>query len=390
MRYELFIAIRHIVARKRQTILSVAAIGLAVMILLVSQAFMAGFTQELYDKTVANLPHVTVSPQEGDDYIHLYQNIVTKINRMDEVVASSPYLVGEASFEFRDNTNNAALKGVIPSDEEAVAHVQQDVIVGNFEELAYSTNTIMIGDDLADDLELEPGDSVEVSFPNANTLSLEVIAIFDTGTPVDESLTYTSLETAQRFFDTGNVINGISLRLVDYNQDQQVASTIQAEGYDASGWTENNPEILRTIAIESTSNNVTLGFILLIASFGVVSTLNMVVMGKIREIGILMAMGANKSNIRMIFLMESGLLGLAGALLGTIAGIIIALAIGNYEVPQGAYEGTLEGISYIPVIIRPLDVLIIITAVFLLNLIAGIYPAQRAASFDPVTAISAK
>lgn len=390
MRYELFIAIRHIIARKRQTILSVAAIGLAVMILLVSQAFMVGFTQELYDKTVANLPHVTVSPQEGDDYIHLYQNIVTKINSIEGVVASSPYLVGEASFRYRDNTKNAALKGVIPSDEDAVAHVQQDVVMGSFEELAYSTNTIMIGDDLADELELELGDSVEVSFPNANTLSLKVIAIFDTGTPADESLTYTSLETAQRFFDTGNVINGISLRLEDYNQDQQVASIIQTEGYDASGWTDNNPEILRTLAIESTSNNVTLGFILLIASFGVVSTLNMVVMGKIKEIGILMAMGANKSNIRMIFLMESGLLGLAGAVLGTVAGIIIALAIGNYEVPQGAYEGTLEGISYIPVIIRPLDVFIIIVAVFLLNLIAGIYPAQRAASFDPVTAISGK
>ncbi|MBN2110059.1 MAG: ABC transporter permease [Methanosarcinaceae archaeon] len=390
MRYELFIATRHIIARKRQTILSVAAIGIAVMMLLISQAVMVGFTQELYDKTVSSLPHVVVSPREDDDYIHLYQNIVTKINSIEGVVASSPYLVGQASFRFRGNTMNAALKGVIPSEEDAVAHVREDVVTGSFEELAYSKSTIMIGDDLAGDLELEPGDMVDVSFPNANPLSLEVIAIYDSGTQLDESLTYTSLETAQRFFDTDNVINGISLRLEDFNKDQEVASIIQAEGYEASGWTENNPEILRTLSIESTSNNVTLGFILLIASFGVVSTLNMVVMGKIREIGILMAMGARRSNIRMIFLMESGILGLAGAILGALAGIVIALAIGNYVVPEGVYEGPLEGISSIPMVIRPFDVLIIIAGVFLLNLIAGIYPAQRAASFDPVTAISAK
>ncbi|WP_406658234.1 ABC transporter permease [Methanolobus sp. ZRKC2] len=386
MRYELFIAIRHIEARKRQTILSIAAIGIAVMILMVSQAFMAGFTQELFDKTVANLPHVVVSPQEGDDYIHLYQNLVVRINSIEGVVASSPYLIGEASFSNRDNTKNAALKGVIPSEEEAVANVEEDVIMGNFEELAFSRDTIMIGDDLADDLELELGDDVEVSFPNANTLSLEVVAIFDTGTPADESLTYTSLETAQRFFDTDNVINGIDLRLEDFNNDREVASIIQDEGYKASGWTENNPEILRTIAIESTSNNITLGFILVIASFGVVSTLNMVVMGKIREIGILMAMGAKKSSIGLIFLMESGILGLAGALLGTLSGTLLALAIGSYPVPAGSFGE----ITSIPVLIRPLDVLFIIVGVFLLNLIAGIYPARRAASFDPVTAISAK
>ncbi|MDG6243313.1 MAG: hypothetical protein QCH31_02810 [Methanolobus sp.] len=114
MRYELFIALRHIIARKRQTILSVAAIGIAVMILMVSQAFMARFTKELYDKTVNNLPHVVILPREEDEYIHLYKNIVDMINDIDGVVASSPYLIGEASFNFRDNTKNAVLKGIIP------------------------------------------------------------------------------------------------------------------------------------------------------------------------------------------------------------------------------------------------------------------------------------
>ncbi len=383
MRYELFIALRYIRSRKRQTILSVAAIGIAVMILMVSQAFMVGFTQEIYDTTVANMPHVVVSPDQGDDYIHLYRNIVQQINSMDGVAASSPYLAGEASFRHRDKTSNVMLRGVIPSEEEAVAHVSNDVIEGSFEELAFSRRAIVIGDDLASRLSLNIGDTVEVSFPNANTLSLTVVAIYDTGTPVDESLTYTSLETAQSFYGTPDVINGIYLRLEDFNRDREIASMLREEGYRATGWTVNNPDILRTLAIERTSNNITLGFILLIASFGVVSTLNMVVMSKVREIGILMAMGANRSSIRLIFLIESGILGLAGALLGTLAGIAIALAIGGYPLPEGVY-----GITTIPVLIRPSDVIWIIAIVFILNLIAGIYPAQRAAGLDPVRAIS--
>jgi lipoprotein-releasing system permease protein len=383
MRYELFIALRHIRARKRQTILSVAAIGIAVMILMVSQSFMAGFTQELYSKTVENLPHVVVSPQDGEDYVHLYKNIVDKINNIDGVVASSPYLTGEASFKFKDNTKNAAIKGIIASREDAVSHTKDDIIKGNYDELTYSDKSIIIGDKFAEDMELDIGDNVEVSFPNANPVSLKVIAIYDTGTALDESLTYTSLETAQKFYDTDDVINGINLRLADFNRDREIAQIIEGYGYNAAGWTDNNPEILRTIAIETVSNNVTLGFILLIASFGVVSTLNMVVMSKVKEIGILLAMGASKSSIRTIFLIESGMLGFGGAVLGTAAGVALALSIGSYPLPEGAY-----GIDTIPVVVRTIDVVTIISLVFFLNLFAGLYPAQRAASLDPVEAIS--
>lgn len=78
MRYELFIALRQIRARKFQTILSVGAIALAVMVLTVSQAVMVGFTGELYNTTVNKLPHVSVSPQEGEDYIYLYRTLIEK------------------------------------------------------------------------------------------------------------------------------------------------------------------------------------------------------------------------------------------------------------------------------------------------------------------------
>lgn len=389
MRYELFISLRQIRARKFQTILSVGAIALAVMVLTVSQALMVGFTGELYNTTVNKLPHVSVSPQEGEDYIYLYRTLIDEIDKIEEVSAVSPFLTGEASFRFKTNSLNAELKGVIPSQENNIIDIEADMVEGEFRELEYSRNTVVIGSKLADKLEVKLGDSVDVSFPNANPLSLRVVGIFHTGSPLDESLTYTSLDTAQKFYNVPDVINGLSIRLENFNRDREVAAEIKKTGYKAKGWTETNPEILRTIAIESTSNNVVLGLIVVIASFGVVSTLNLTVISAISQIGMLRAMGATVSSIRTIFILQSGILGLLGALVGTLTGVVIALAIGQYEMPAASSE-LYGGITTIPIIIRIGDILFTIVAVFLLNLIAGIYPAQQAAKLDPVKAISSR
>ncbi len=389
MRYELFIAIRQIRARKFQTLLSVGAIALAVMVLTVSQALMVGFTGELYNTTVNKLPHVSVSPQEGEDYIYLYRTIIEETSKIKGVTAVSPFLTGKASFRFKTNSRNAELKGVIPLQENKISSIESDMVEGYFRELELSRNTVVIGSKLADKLEVSLGDSVDVSFPNSNPLSLRVVGIFHTGSPLDESFTYTSLDTAQEFYNVPDVINGISVRLDNFNRDREVAADIKKTGYKAKGWTETNPAILRTIAVESTSNNVVLGLIVVIASFGVVSTLNLSVIGATSQIGMLRAMGATVSSIRTIFILQSGILGMLGALVGTLTGIAISLAIGQYELPAASSE-LYGGITTIPIVVRAGDILVIIIAVFLLNLIAGIYPAQQAAKLDPVKAISSR
>lgn len=96
MRYELVISLRQVRARKFQTILSVGAIALAVMVLTVSQAMMVGFTGELYSTTVNKLPHVSVSPKGGEDYIYLYRTLIEEIGKIEGVTAASPFLTGKA------------------------------------------------------------------------------------------------------------------------------------------------------------------------------------------------------------------------------------------------------------------------------------------------------
>jgi lipoprotein-releasing system permease protein len=367
----------------------VGAIALAVMVLTISHGFTVGFSEELYNTTVSKLPHVSVSPQEDKDYIYLYRPLIDEIGKIEGVTATSPFLTGKASFKFKTNSSNAELKGVIPSQENNISFIEADMVKGNFQELEFSRNTVVIGLKLADKLGVNLGDSVEISFPNANPLSLRVAGIFFTGSPLDESLTYTSLDTAQRFYDVSDVVNGISVKLNDFNRDREVAADIKKTGYKAKGWTETNPAILQTIAIRNTSNNIILGLIVIIASFGVVSTLNLSVIGATSQIGMLRAMGATVSSIRKIFILQSGILGLLGALAGAITGVAISLAWGQYKIPLSSSQ-LYSGPTTIPIIIRVEDVLVIIIAVFLLNLIAGIYPAQQAAKLDPVKAIISK
>jgi lipoprotein-releasing system permease protein len=382
--YELFIAIRHLTSRRRQTIFSVLAVGLAVMLLMWSQAMMVGFTDEMYSKTVDTMmPHVTVEPQEGEDYIHLYRKLIEDIDGIDGVVGISPVLSGPATFEYKGKNKNVVMQGIRVEAHDSVMYINDNIIEGSFRDLEISPNSVVIGDALAEKLDVETGDTIDASFPEANPADLKVVGIYNSGTPMDETLAFTSLSTVQDFLDVSNVVTTILVRGDDRERAQAISEKIDTLGYPASGWKETNPEIIQTLKMEGTSNAITLGLIIIIASFGIVSTLFMVVMEKTKEIGMLMAMGVSRRSILIIFVMESGILGLLGALVGVILGATLAIQMGSFE-----YEmEVMAGITSIPFVVRLQDAAIIVLFTFLLNLIAGIYPASRASKLKPVEAI---
>jgi len=382
--YELFIAIRHLTSRRRQTIFSVLAVGLAVMLLMWSQAMMVGFTDEMYSKTVDTMmPHVTVEPQEGEDYIHLYHKLIEDIDGIDGVVGISPVLSGPATFEYKGKNKNVVMQGIRVEAHDSVMYINDNIIEGSFRDLEISPNSVVIGDALAEKLDVETGDTIDASFPEANPADLKVVGIYNSGTPMDETLAFTSLSTVQDFLDVSNVVTTILVRGDDRERAQAISEKIDTLGYPASGWKETNPEIIQTLKMEGTSNAITLGLIIIIASFGIVSTLFMVVMEKTKEIGMLMAMGVSRRSILIIFVMESGILGLLGALMGVILGATLAIQMGSFE-----YEmEVMAGITSIPFVVRIQDAVIIVLFTFLLNLIAGIYPASRASKLKPVEAI---
>ena len=381
--FELFVAVRHVVSRRRQTILSVTAVALAVSISLLFTSLGNGSQELLTGIVEEKLPHVRISPAEGEKYIHLYRGLLARASAIEGVSSASAALSTQATVSFKEKRRNALLRGIDPAEEDAIYKISSSIVAGEFSEILDGKKVVM-GFKLADELGLKVGDRMVVSFPRARTTDLELVGIFDTGTPLDERIAYVSLRTAREFLGEGDVITSVELRLDDIRKAEEVAAAIDLLGYNAASWQENNPEILRSINVGGFWRSLSIFFVMIIAAFGIAAIMNMLVLEKVREMGMLLALGADRGRILRIFIYESGILGLLGGLLGSGLGLLGILALGSFrfEVTAGGRE-----LSSIPLVIDPKDFPTYVLFALGLSLLAGAYPALRAASLDPVEAL---
>ncbi len=376
---------RHIIYRKRGTILSIAAIALAVSISLVSIFMMDGFRNMLFDIIIEDLPHVTVSPKEGEDYIYLYHSLTDRIWEIPGVVAVSASLGTSATFTYKENVENVGMSGVNPEDFEKIYHIEEYMIRGDLISVQ-SGRKVILGQKLADRLKVKMDQTIYASFPDARATSLMVSGIFDPPIGWPEDLAIVSLDTARSFLDEGDVVSSVDIKLDDVYQGDAAARTLKDYGYEADSWQQLYPEILETLAIESFENNLIMLLILIIASFGVGSVMYLLVNEKTSEIGMLMAMGAKRQSIMNIFLIESGLLGLMGGAVGAILGLAFSLYLKGLEFSMEAPGGQTVTL---PVVITLESFLIIVVAAIILCIVAGSYPAYKASRLDPALAINA-
>jgi len=379
---EFSVVYRHITFRKGRTALAVGAIALAVGITILSTSIQNGFQEFIFDILFKNLPHATVSPPEGETYLHLYRNIVDRSWAISEVVGVSPVLVTTATISYKDRVENVALLGIEPLEADKISKLSESMVKGDITSVLGGKRIIM-GQALADKLKLKYGDTVRASFPDSSTLNLVVAGIFDTGyDQLDEGITYVSLETAREFLGEGDVISEIDIKLEDPFKSDAAVAELRSYGYNAKGWQELFPDIVRTLAFERTSNFITLLLIMVIAAFGIASIMNMMVQEKTREIGMLMAMGATSAQIRRLFIFESGLLGFLGSIVGCLLGAFAAVQLRGIEIqsPMG------QAIS-LPVVLNIQDFVVYTVLAVLLSVAAGAYPAHRASRLDPVEAL---
>ncbi len=380
--FEFSVASRHITYRKGRTALAVGAVAMAVAISIIFVSIQNGFQEFIFDIVFKNLPHATVSPLEGEDYLHLYRTIMDRAWAIPGVIAVSPSLAATATLAYKDNAENVAMIGVEPVEAEEITRLSESMVQGDLN-YVLGGKRIVMGQALADKLKVKYGDTVQASFPDATTTNLVISGIFDTGfDPVDEGVTYVSLDTARSFLDEGDVISVIDIKLDDPFQADAAALQLRSYGYNAKSWQQLYPEIVRTLAFERTQNLITELLIMIIATFGIASIMNMLVQEKTREIGMLMAMGSRPSQIRRLFLLESGLLGFMGAVLGCILGLIVALQLRGIQI-----QSTMGEMMDLPILINPRDFIFFILLATILSIAAGTYPAYKASKLDPVEAL---
>jgi lipoprotein-releasing system permease protein len=177
----------------------------------------------------------------------------------------------------------------------------------------------------------------------------------------------------------------VDVKLEDVYQADALGRSLQAYGYKADSWQQLYPEILKTLAIEQFQNRLIMLLILIIAAFGIGSVMYMLVNEKTSEIGMFMAMGADRQNIMNIFLLESGILGLMGGVIGAALGLIMALYLQSLKIMMEAPGG--QQIS-LPVVINPESFLAVVLVAAALSVVAGLYPAWKASRLDPALAIN--
>ncbi|MCK5552441.1 MAG: lipoprotein-releasing ABC transporter permease subunit [Deltaproteobacteria bacterium] len=408
MPYEIFIGLRYLKAKRKQffmsinSIISIAGVFLGVMTLIIVLAVMNGFETDIKDKILGTHSHVILLKQ-GAGGISNYSALIEQVKGYERVVSASPFIYSEGMLTSKANVSGVVIRGIDPDSAVEVTNIGRAMMEGSLSDLKKQGGDrgiagIIIGKELARHLGTFLNEPVTVISPMGTITPMgmvprmkqfKVTGIFNVGMyEYDSKLAYISLKEAQRFFDMGDAVTGIEIKVDDVYRAKEVAGIIQRDlgfPYWTRDWMEMNKNLFSALRLEKVIMFIILFLIVFVAAFNIVSTLIMVVRDKTREIGILRAMGMPAGTIRRAFILQGVVIGVVGTTLGTILGLVLAGYVDQRKLID--IDPSVYFIDHLPVQVDPLDLLIIIVASLLVATLATIYPAGRAASLNPVDAI---
>jgi len=417
MPFELFIGLRYLKAKRKSTFISIitfispAGVALGVMALIVVLAVMTGFEEDLKDKILGTNAHVVVThngaPMED------YRQVMEKLKGFKGVRAATPFIYNQVMLSSGKNVSGVVLRGVDVQTDRQVTKLSKSIVEGSLDHLDPAMGSgsdakpgLVVGKELAKHLGLLVGDSINVISPMGNITplgmmprlkSFRVVGIFNTGMfEYDSTLAYISLPQAQAFFDLGDTVTGIQLKVDNvYHTGELVRAINQtmAPEYYARDWMQMNRNILFALKTEKMVMFIILTLIVLVAAFGIASTLFMVVMEKTRDIAILKSMGATGLSIMKIFVLEGLIIGVIGTIVGVASGLLIALnleqIINAIEKVTGLnfFSKDVYYLDHFPSLVVPSDVVLISVTAVLISFIATLYPSWQASRMLPAEAL---
>ncbi len=410
MGYELFVSLRYLRAKRKHVFISVISfisiggVALGVAALMITLSIMNGFQLDIKKKIVANSSDIVIINQDNAGLSDV-KAVREKAEAVSDVIATSPFVLGQVMLKYRDSASGAVIKGIIPELTNRVLDIESNTKIGDFSRLSEDKAGsiggragIVLGCELARNLGVTLGKTISVMSPSGKATHLgfiprikrfRVIGIFDSGMyEYDSSLGYVSMAVAKEMFGMGGKVSGIEVKIKDMFSAGRVASKIQDElGYPywVRSWIDTNRNLFSALKLEKFVMAIVLILIVLVAAFNIVCTLIMMTLEKTRDIGVLKAMGAKNGSIMNIFIFQGAVIGVIGTFIGTVSGYIICRLIDRYEfikLPAEVYY-----LSTVPVRIQVNDILFICIGAILVSLLSTIYPALQASKLDPCEAI---
>jgi lipoprotein-releasing system permease protein len=405
--FESFVALRLLRGVKRQkgflslsTFISVAGVAVGVMALIVVIGVMTGFDLDLKKKILSVNAHILVLKHGAS--LTDEKQVAAEVKKIPGVASVEPFIYTQVMYSAPGNVSGGVIRGLALETIAQGGPKALDVVDGKFADLAAGTPgeplPIAIGNELARNFNLKVGDYLNIISPLGTLTPMgrlprmkafRVAAVFHSGMyEFDSSLVYTSIPALQEFLGMGHRVTGLEVEIKDIYAAVQLAEVIQSKlgpPFYTRNWMQMNASLFAALKLEKIAMFIILTLIILVAAFGVSSTLFMMVMKKTRDIAILKSMGATRQSIMRIFIINGLVIGGLGTIIGLGAGLGLCGILKKYEfikLPRDVYY-----ISTLPVTIQATDVLAIIAAAMAISFIATLYPSWQAARLDPVEAI---
>jgi lipoprotein-releasing system permease protein len=423
--FSFFLALRYLKPKRTFlsiiTLISVLGVTLGVTVLILVISVMTGFDRELRQKVIDFDAHILVT---SEDILRDWRPLKDKIDKVQGVVATAPYVQGPVIVEFQNRRLAPMIRGIDPKEEESVVPLRKFV---KFGKLDLDGESAVLGIDLARKLQISVGEKVTIYSPgnlgqildgirkleNAKgdeeksavdelrevilPKELTVTGIFETGHYIhDSEFILVPLYIGQELYGLGDALHGITVRTDNpYGAErvkEEIDQFIEPPQF-AETWIDMNRQYFEAVRLERTVMFFLLFFIVVVAAFGIMSTLITVTVQKRREIGIVKALGANISQIIWVFLGQGTVVGLFGTLTGLGLGMTLIRYRNEFShwlantlhieiFPREVYQ-----FSEIPAQVVPHDVTIICISAFLICSVAALIPAYFAARLDPVKAL---
>jgi lipoprotein-releasing system permease protein len=412
---EIFLALRYLRPRRSFvsviTVLSFLGVTLGVGALIVVLSVMAGFQQRLTEKIVGFNAHITVAPINGG-VLYDYDKVVDLIQKQPGVLAAGAYVRGAVLVKHEGSISPAFIKSAPTEGDDPVLPLRQFLVKG-MGEYELRGDSVIVGAEWAkrngafigDKIDIygpgmlmaftrqKPGEKVDIPLPEEPIIR----GIFQTGQfDYDLNFILVSTEMAQHLYGMGDSVHGISVRIQDPSQATEVQARLNnvlPPELHARTWMDDNREFFNAVETERVVMAFILCLILTVAAFGLCSTLITITVQKSREIGLMKALGANDLQICGVFLFHGTIVGVVGAVSGTICGLVILHYLNAfrdfllYAFRIQVFASSVYGLPEIPAVINPWHVAIIAIFAVLICVLAALVPALSAAKLAPARAL---
>lgn len=407
--FEAYIGLRYLRAKRRNhfisfiSLTSIVGLALGVMVMITVLSVMNGFKQELTTRILGMATHATVVARGGD--LKDWQAVDRQVKDEPGIVGAAPFIDGEGMLMHGNTVKGALVRGILPDQETEVSEVADKIVEGSLGLLQGGDFGIVLGHDLAVNLGVRVGDKVTLVAPKTNVTpagilprlkQFTIVALFQIGMyEFDSSLALIHLDDAAKLYRV-NGVSGLRLKTTDIMAAPQISRAIvdQLPGeYWVVDWTQRHSNFFKALQTEKVVMFVILAMIIAVAAFNIVATMVMVVTDKQADIAILRTLGASPRSILRIFMIQGTVIGLIGMLSGLVGGVWLA---SNVETIVPAIEEFFQVkflspevyyISELPSQLQWTDVIWICSVAFIMNILATIYPALRAARTQPVEAL---